>query len=165
KNSSLHNLIRLLKRDSTANQVRDAIDVIPADKQLKYTAALDFLRGSFPGLTRAQPPQGGLRVVPNLGVQGLRRVGQAQGQRPAPPLPPARNLNVVQAPILTQGYSLIADPDPITLLPAPQRVPAFTKAQIQRINEAVARCKRAVELAIDTLAVVRAPDPRGPATA
>jgi hypothetical protein len=169
KNGSLHNLVQLLKKNSTAKQVRDAVDVIPADKQLKYTAALDHLKATFPGYNPvvAPPPvTGGVRVVvPTTGQAGLRTVAPGASNAPTPALPPARGLATVVTPLATQGYNLIADPLPITLLPVGQRVPAFTRAQIQRINEAIARCKRAVELAVDAIAAVTAPVPMAPLNA
>jgi hypothetical protein len=150
--SSLHRLIALLHQNSTAQAISAELGHIPAAKQAKYQAAIAHLRATFPGLAPVvAPAPPGMRMFPTAALNPVT----VQAQRPpAPPAPLAGGLVAVPTPLPTQGYNLIVDPDPVTLAANP--LPVLSRAEIQRINEAVARTKRAVDLAVAGIAAVQA---------
>lgn len=159
KDSSLHTLIQQLKKNSTSDQILREISKIPLKKQQDYKPALNYLRQTFPGLTPPSAPKGtaGLPVMPGqkmlstAGAKPLNVIPKTATQPPRPAPAAGPGVTVVNTPIPTLGYSLIVDPQPVTLVPAPQRVGALTMAEVSRINEAIARTRKAVDLAIEKL--------------
>lgn len=153
KSGSLHTLMALLQKDSTTTDVRDAIAQIPVAKRTKYADAFTYLEATFPGLNPApSKPTGavGPKMLSTTGSTPLRTVGQGATALPRPAQRPALGLNVKPTPIPTEGYYLIDDPQPITPVAIP--VGPLRKAEIVRINEAIARLKRAVDAAVDAVA-------------
>lgn len=161
KDSSLHNLVQMLQNDTSAANIATEIDRIPPDKQRKYDRALTHLRSTFPGLGRGAALNApAMQMLSTAAAPALRFVGQAQQARPAPPVPP-RNVTRVETPLPTAGYFLIEDPDPVT--PTLDVQPPLTRSQIQRLNEAVARCKQAADLAVEAIGGL-SPQPSNPLT-
>ncbi len=149
KDSSLHNLVQMLQTNTSAANISGEISRIPADKQLKYQAALTYLRATFPGLGGGAASNApALQMLSTAAAPALQNVGRAQQARPAPPVPP-RHVTRVATPLPTAGYFLIEDPGPVT--PTVDVQPPLTRSQVQRLNEAVARCKQAADLAVEAI--------------
>ncbi len=153
RDSSLHGLIVQLRHATCSpSRVRVLVNQVPADKQRKYQAALSYLAAyhsphaaPHPAVpaTPASRPRGGVAIpIPPRGVvAGLRPVA-----RPAP-VGPAAAVTRLDTDQPQVGYALIVDPDPVNPIGTP--LPPLTRAEVVRINEAVARMKRAIQAAID----------------
>jgi hypothetical protein len=153
--SSVYPLIQVLRGPGPPVQaVQTALDGLAADKQRKYQAALGFLRTNF----RDQLGRGlravGLGAVTAQQIQGAigRQTHVTVAQQAAPGVAAApMGAVAVAGTVQPVGWSLIIDPHPFTPVTGVGQAAAFTNAEIQRINEAVRRTKKAVDDAIQEI--------------
>jgi hypothetical protein len=155
KDSSLHQLNAALQITAPHAQISQLIQALPASKQTKYQTALNYVRQHYPGLA---PPVGGVAVLTGapkpLARPAVNVVQLEQRVKPASPAQILMGAWTVEAGVQLQGYAMANDPNPFTPVGA-NMVPALTKGQVTRINEAIRRTGSAVTGALEALASVR----------
>jgi hypothetical protein len=162
---TLYPLIQILRAPGqpTLHAVRTAVNAFPAKTQDKYKEALDFLRTNFPGLAGAGPLPG----VTAAQLQGAigRQTHVTAAQQVAPAAAPApMGAVAVAGTVQPDGWSLINDPSPFTPYAGGDQAGPLTNVEVQRVNEAVRRTKRAIEVAIQELSQLRPPGAPAPNT-